>query len=856
MITNQDRIYQYFERNPELRVLFIFNEGLFLAEELNGVTWRKGYRYVEFKGDWFTTKVRLDTEWKDEKVVMYFNMPSPFTQPPKDKEKFLLMDVLTANMEFRHQDYAAYMQQYKLPEGMSEFVQQNIALLQNEKILRMLMPSYQDGSVNEDTAARAILSYFMGKTHILSWHEIIVHFIIIFGRKNESKQLQAKILPKLLRAKIVNALLERKLKEICGCSYEVNSEEKVARIVKTLKYNAIVQNLSPVDADDYQCFRISDTVALQQINSLLELAMREPTTALAMTKVMEDLGSEIREENIIRWYGAEASYNFIPDKLCMLILRELIERKIDKEPTRVISSIEELKRNKGKDDEIAAVMNYAATVAHFYEKASAFSHITLKLNSADEYVTVYTTNFYEIDQLYRHAVGYYYMTSPTSELFESVQSTKQTLDEYYAKLINRLNLEWTRCLKDTNGFSTLQVKRQQDFYDRQIKPIEKKVAVIVSDALRYEVAQELMEKLAESRHTAEIEPAIAMLPTETKYCKPSLLPHQTLQLYGEKDIQNMAVDNKILGTIEERNNHIASYKEGAICVRYEDVAKYIQKENRETFKHQLVYIFHDDIDRSGHDDSAQNITAACETAIANLSKLITTILATYNVTEVYVTADHGFLFNDMAFADKDKQIVDENVLERKSRYYLTYDGTYKQGIVKFPLNEVSGMNARNIYVAVPEGTNRLAAPSGGYMFAHGGASLQEMIIPVIKCRQRRDDIKQKVGVTLLANNLSVVASRLKFNLLQTEAVSMDKKERRITVALYYNEQAVTKVKEYVLNKTDRSLDKRIIQVDLTLNRNTDAKMFQLKVYDKSDSMNPLIKENVTNNTLIENDFDF
>jgi len=36
----------------------------------------------------------------------------------------------------------------------------------------------------------------------------------------------------------------------------------------------------------------------------------------------------------------------------------------------------------------------------------------------------------------------------------------------------------------------------------------------------------------------------------------------------------------------------------------------------------------------------------------------------------------------------------------------------------------------------------------------------------------------------------------------------------------------------------------------------EAKVLQLKIYDAADELNPLIKENVTNNTLIENDFDF
>ena len=64
------------------------------------------------------------------------------------------------------------------------------------------------------------------------------------------------------------------------------------------------------------------------------------------------------------------------------------------------------------------------------------------------------------------------------------------------------------------------------------------------------------------------------------------------------------------------------------------------------------------------------------------------------------------------------------------------------------------------------------------------------------------------------------------------------------------------MKDILLDKTDPFLDNRKIQVDLTLKKNVDAKVLQLKIYDATDELNPLIKENVTNNTLIENDFDF
>jgi len=493
-------------------------------------------------------------------------------------------------------------------------------------------------------------------------------------------------------------------------------------------------------------------------------------------------------------------------------------------------------------------------VARLYQKALSLGSLTL--NTPDEYVMRYQEDYYVIDQLYRQAEELYFKIDPSCEVFPTIQQTKSKLDQNYAKLSNRINLEWTRCIKEAGGMSQVHLLRQHNFYEERIKPIQKKVVVIVSDALRYEVAQELIGELARSRHIATLKPALAMLPTETKYCKPSLLPYNELRLYGQGDTQDMAVDAHILSTTEKRSAHLQKYRDGAICVPFETVAEYNLDKNREIFKHSLVYIFHDVIDKTGHDGNAKQVTQACREAITELGTMIPKIHASYNVTEVYVTSDHGFLFNDIEFADKDKHKITEDTMERSSRYYLTYSDKEVNGIMKFPLNEVSAMDASDVYVAVPQGTNRLAAPSGGYMFTHGGAAMQEIIIPVILSRQERTDSKQPVGVMVLDRKLSMQASRLRFKLLQTEAVSMDMKERIVKVALYYNDQPVTPIKDIILDKTDPSLDNRKIQVDLTLNKNVDAKVLQLKIFDATDELNPLIKENVTNNTLIENDFDF
>lgn len=850
-MTVTDKIYNYFDKNPDLRVLFIFNDE-FLATDLAEVTWKEGYRYVCFKGDWFTTKYNLDTVWANEKVILYFRQESPL-RCKSLQGQFPLLDILTANMEFHHQDYVAYMQQYSLPPDMTLFVEKNIRQLQSDRMLRLLQSYYADGSITPQIAVRAFLSSYLGQTRVLDWDNIILRILFLSRRAERNRQTDFYV--KLRSAPMVKDGLDEKLESIFGCSINDNTEAKVKRLVETFKYNAIAQNLAPVPEDNYKGFRITDSIALQQMNRILELAGSHPRTAGAMREVMDEWGRDIREEDLIRWYSTDANYYYIPEGLCLPILRSLMEKTITEYPKKAMTRLEELKMKHGDNSEVGAVIDYDMLAARYYECVLSLGSITL--NRPDEYLKKYRDEYYLIDQLYRQSIECFCRISPAIPLYDTVQKVKHDLDSRYAKLCNRINQEWMRCLQEAGGMNAVDGLRQQDFYESKIKGIQKKVAVIVSDALRYEVAKELIGVLAARKHIARLDMGIAMLPSETKFCKPALLPHRSLRLYAEVDgTQNMGVDNRILDTMDKRTGQVDAYRQGAICVDYETVGKYEQDRNREIFKHPLVYVMHNTIDEKSHSAGAKEIVDSCRNAINELETLVHKLHESYNVTEVYITSDHGFLFNDQAFEEKDKHKVTEDALEKSTRYYLTQSPAKVSGIVKFPLSEVSGMEADNIYVAVPEGTNRLQAPSGGYRFTHGGASLQELLIPVIESHKKLEDTKTPVGVMVLDRNLSIQASRLRFRLLQTEAVSMEMKARRIKVALYCNDEAVTPVKEYVLNNTEALLDNRKVPVDLTLNKNTDAKVLQLRVYDAADDLNPLIKENVTNNTLIGNEFDF
>lgn len=109
-------------------------------------------------------------------------------------------------------------------------------------------------------------------------------------------------------------------------------------------------------------------------------------------------------------------------------------------------------------------------------------------------------------------------------------------------------------------------------------------------------------------------------------------------------------------------------------------------------------------------------------------------------------------------------------------------------------------------------------------------------------------------MSLLGRNLSIVSSRLKVQLLQDEAVSETVKERTVRCAIYNCETMVSNEKVITLSSTNAdNAAARIYDVDLTL-LSGGSGLLQFRVYDTTDALNPLIKETVTDNTLIPLDF--
>ena len=842
-----DRIYNYFERNPQLHVLFIFDRMNVIENDLTGIEWRENYVYKIFDGAWFNTKYNIENTWKDLNVVLLFSNDT-LPQTEADMLKFPLLDMLKANMEYKEDDYSSFIQQYGLPEKFGPFIRRNITELMSSKVSAILSGHISAETFSEDLVARAFISSYLSDKKLLDWETIIVRMIILGADYEDKKCIE--FFNRVSKNPDAKRCLDERLTRIFGFTYNPNVKSKMKEIAECLKYNSITQLLDPVANDNYKKYKVINSLSLDLINKIYDIGMNDRLLSERFVKAFDALSSDIKESELIELYGIDAHFFHMTDNLCWPILNEVVKSKLITEPDKVNERVRELSLKMPVISKVQKVIDFIEQLALYYEMTREIG--TLKLNTPQDYINLYKETFYKVDKCYRNALdSYYEALNITTPVEQTLNDAKKLLDAEYAKIVNVLNLEWLGCVKEKGEyFSCVNLPKQDEFFNT-VYNAGLKMVVIVSDALRYEVAKELMEELSKEKHMAEIDEYLAMLPTETKFCKSSLLPHHKLELAGA----DMTVDGIVLSTTPARNAHIAKYKDGAVCMSYEAFRGTDLQGQREICKSPLVYIFHDTIDHASHSNSPFAYIAACRQAIKELSELTKRLHSSVNVSNIYITSDHGFLYNDMRFEDKDKHSITEETIDSGTRYYLTTSKADVHGIIKFPLSAVSGIKtAGEVYIAVPEGSNRLAAP-GGYNFAHGGATLQEMIIPVIHSWRMKVEKSEKVGVALLNHNLNMVSSRVKVQIIQSEAVTMTVQERTIECCIYNGDDPVTEKKTLVLNSVDSTnINNRIYEVTFTLNKSVSAPILQLRIYDSEDSLNPLIRETVKNNTMIEQDF--
>lgn len=206
------------------------------------------------------------------------------------------------------------------------------------------------------------------------------------------------------------------------------------------------------------------------------------------------------------------------------------------------------------------------------------------------------------------------------------------------------------------------------------------------------------------------------------------------------------------------------------------------------------YSYHDRIDAVGDKRATEGSTfAAVRETITELTQLVRFILKNLNTTHVFVTADHGFLYQDAPVAGNDKAAGEKpsGVVTEHKRFILfpqAEHGAERADVWVGNTAATAGTDQdHSMSFWIPKGANRFNLV-GGARFIHGGAMPQEVLVPLLKVIAKRGADAEStqvrlVGVSLLSQVNRVVNSHQRFELLQSDPISEKVKPRTITAMI-------------------------------------------------------------------------
>ena len=464
---------------------------------------------------------------------------------------------------------------------------------------------------------------------------------------------------------------------------------------------------------------------------------------------------------------------------------------------------------------------------------------------------LYATDAYEMDSHYRHFHFSFGNTlkSPNALLEDALKKCSDVVEGLYREwFLKQLTLTWTKAIAsdlDSLGYVS-EINEQRRFYNRYVSPNMSKsnrVFVVISDALRYEVAAELSEALNHNtKGKATLESMQAVFPSITKFGMAALLPGKEV---SANDKIEVFVDGNPTASTAQRDAILNITNPDSVAVTYHDLLQMKPSEQSAlVVGKQVVYIYHNTIDALGDKPATEmKVFEACQTAINELSGIVKLILNRLG-TNIFITADHGFLYTYKALDESQKisrQTFDGEVYELGRRYALTATDTAADYLLPVKTERTIGGTSMKGYA--PQDTVRIKVQGGGENYVHGGISLQEMVVPVIVYKGMRTDYKKYVevqnpGLSLISESHKV--SNLMFSLDFLQKQPVGDKVQPCNYTLHFTNDEGIPISDFqtvIADRTSANASDRVFRVRFTLKQMqyNKTKLYRLVIANDTDA---------------------
>lgn len=591
--------------------------------------------------------------------------------------------------------------------------------------------------------------------------------------------------------------------------------EREGKTLKTLFIHLTVTALSHVTKEDY-LIGLKDFIAVRnRTNSLVFIDhwMHHKTDYIVFDEYAAMIEQEIKLPSLIQSVPVEEFkqadiFPYFDKAIIIKIANNLLENLEDFEQYTKLIKLRRVKHYYEQYTFIYEALYYTVKMHEFYkeQKQGLLQGEPITIYEA------YVKEYYLMDMYYRK----FYVAFDEDSNNELLKKLKSIVENLYTNwFIAELSANWSQAMKMNmmSDWSLPGLRNQQNFYSSFVAPhIRKKerVFVIISDAMRYEIGVELAERLnAETIGECDTSTMLSVVPSVTKLGMAALLPHSKLDFDATGRV---FINDKDTSGLENRKKILESYVEDSAAVHFQDVLDMNKAGRREAFKgKKLIYFYHDTIDAMGDKASTEIYTFnAVEKALDQLYALVKVIRDDLSGTNVYITADHGFLYQRDELPDSDKLAKEKlDVVEVKRRYTLSKELRELDGQIAVDLSSIV-KNEEGLTVYLPNGTIRNRMQGSGVNFVHGGASLQEVAVPLLTFKNKRAGQKgvqtiQKIDVKLTNTTRKITNSIFNLEFFQTEKVEEKMLPRTVLIYMADDEGTVLSNEETLIG--DRAFDK-------------------------------------------------
>lgn len=499
-----------------------------------------------------------------------------------------------------------------------------------------------------------------------------------------------------------------------------------------------------------------------------------------------DIENDLHERDFRDLIGLDF-FEIIDKKIISDLVKAVSERKVSAGDVTLWVRARRQSHWYDSYEDIYQAIEYAAKFIATLDKTA------LNIESLQNGIELYSKNWFVIDKLYRKFI-YHKLSSKQPTLLEALS---KTIEDYYVNnYLLKLNDIWQIHIDKLEEWHIPVYMMQRDFYAKHIAPVlseKKKIYVIISDALRYEVGDELVSMIRqENMFEANIEPAISMLPSYTQLGMAALLPNKQLAFSGDEQA-TITIDG-LNARSSNREKILRSYVPKSSTINAKTLMG-MKKDGEEGTRalvrdNDVVYVYHDVIDNAGKLKTEDSVAKAAEECLVELKQIIRK-LTSANATNIIVTADHGFIYQNAQMQGSDylgMGASGEEILYTDRRFILGRNLKEESSFKKFTSSQL-GLEG-DIEVLIPKSINRLKKSGSSSKFVHGGATLQEIVIPIVHIRKKRKSDTTYVDIDIIRGASSIISSgQISVTFYQKEPVG-DKLLPRVLRAGIYTQDGI------------------------------------------------------------------